>query len=104
MNTNDKHSFPIQLLKTLGRFSIKYIAILFGMGIIGILLLTLSYCIPVNPTTKDSSLLYRHAMGYAPLVNNRYAQYQSFFTTYEPGILDDSTDLIILKNAFDEGE
>lgn len=83
---------------------LRYIIILFVAGIIGILLLTLAYCIPVNPETKESSLAYSSMMGWAPLVNNRYTQYESYFTSYEIGILDDTTDHIILEDCFDDGE
>ena len=91
-------------LKTFLSMVLKYSIILIIMSIAGIFLLTLAYSTPVNPVTKESSFGHRDSMGWAPLVNNRYSQYKSFFTSYEPGILDDSTDLIILNNSFDEGE
>lgn len=104
MNTKDNSKPLWRIIKTGFSFFIKYLGILAGMGIIGILLLTLVYCLPVNPVSKESSLSHRELMGWAPLVNNRYTQYQSFFTSYEPGTMDDATDLIILNNCFNEGE
>lgn len=104
MNTTDNCLKPAQTAKTLLAFLTKYIGILLVSGIIGILLLTLAYCIPVNPESKESTFANSDLMGWAPLVNNRYTQYQSFFTSYEPGTLDDATDLIILNNSFNENE
>lgn len=92
------------LLKSFFSFAIKYLGILAGAGIIGILLMTFSYSLPVNQSIKASSLLNSNLMGWAPLVNNRYLQYYSFFTSYQPGVLDDFTDSLILNNCFDEVE
>lgn len=92
------------ICKTLFLFCVKYIGILFGMGILGILCLIIAYSLPINETTKESSFSHIEQMGWAPLVNNRYTQYESYFGTYEPGILDDATDAIILNNVFDESE
>lgn len=78
---------------------IKYIIILITMGIIGITLLTISYSLPVNEELMQSSLSHLSQMGWAPLANNRYTQYESFFVSFEPATLDDSTDTIILNNA-----
>lgn len=83
---------------------LKCIFILLAAGIIGIFLLALAYCIPVNPETKESSLAYSYLMGWAPLANNRYTQCKTFFTSYEVGILDDTTDRIILEDCFNDGE
>ena len=83
-------------------FCMKSIGILFGTGILGILLLALSYTIPVNQKHKEATYAYSSQMGWSPLVNNRYSDYQSFFKSYEPGVLDDGTDFIILNNSFDE--
>lgn len=104
MHTSDKHNYLKSTFRTLLSFFPKYVAILFLMGLLGISFLILSYCIPVNPVLKESSLSETDLMGWAPLVNNRYTQYESFFTSFEPGALDDNTDAIILNNSFDESE
>lgn len=104
MNTKDNYTPFVKMIKTFLSFFIKYLGILIGMGIIGILLLTLAYCIPINPDSKESTFYNSHLMGWAPLVNNRYTQYESFFTSFEPGTLDDATDLIILNNCFNASE
>lgn len=93
-----------KMIKSFFSTALKYIGIVIAMGILGIFILTLAYMIPVNQLTKNSSLSHQDAMGWAPLVNNRYSNYTSFFTSYEPGILDDTTDLIILQTALDESE
>lgn len=104
METKENGRQLTGVLRTLLGFAVKYLGILAGAALAGILLLTASYLLPINRETKEASLEYSYAMGWAPLVNNRYAQYTSFFTTYEPGILDDATDSIILNKCFDEGE
>ena len=85
-------------------FFVKYIGILIAAGVVGILLLTFAYHIPVNQESKDSTFEYSEQMGWAPLVNNRYTQYIPFFTSYEIGTLDDATDRTILNNCYNEGE
>ena len=85
-------------------FFVKYIGILIAAGVVGILLLTFAYHIPVNQESKDSTFEYSGQMGWAPLVNNRYTQYIPFFTSYEIGTLDDATDRTILNNCYNEGE
>lgn len=104
MKTKENGKHLTCMLRTIFKVMVKYLGILASAALIGILLLTCSYLLPVNQELKEASLEYSYAMGWAPLVNNRYAQYTSFFTTYEPGILDDATDSIILSKCFDEGE
>ncbi len=105
MRENTRASSKIgSFCKTLFLFCVKYIGILFGMGVLGLLFMILAYALPVNETIKESSLSHAAQMGWAPLVNNRYTQYESYFCTYEPGILDDTTDKIILNNVFDESK
>lgn len=81
---------------------LQYLMTMVAAAAIGTLLLTLSYCIPMNEETKASSLEYADQMGWDPLVNKRYSQYQPYFTSYEVGIINDSTDKIILNNCFSE--
>lgn len=103
--SNTKDGFkPGHIIKTWAIFLGKSLGILLIAGIIGILLLTLAYCIPVNQESKESTFTYSGAMGWAPIVNNRYEQYISRFTSYEIGTLDDGTDLIILNDCYDEGQ
>lgn len=104
MNTKENHKKTKEMVKNISGFFIKSIGLLAGIGVLGILLLALAYTIPVKQELKESTFAYSSHMGWAPLVNNRYSDYDSFFKSYEPGVLDDATDLIILNNAFDEGE
>jgi len=96
-------TFKIKL-KSFFLIFLKYSITMIFSGIVGISLLALAYTMPINSHTKESSLLHKESMGWSPLVNNRYTQYKSYFTSFEPGALDDSTDLIILNNSFAEGE
>lgn len=43
-------------------------------------------------------------MGWNPKASLRYEQYTSHFDTFEPDVLNDGTDTIILTNTFDESE
>lgn len=104
MNHTKENANLGQICKTGVLLFLKYLGILIAAGVVGILLLTLVYCIPVNQESKESSLKYSAQMGWGPLVSNRYTQYISFFSTYEVGAMDDATDLIILNNCYNEGE
>ena len=95
---------PGRIIKTWAVFLGKSLGILLISGMVGILLLTLAYCIPVNQESKESTFAYSGAMGWAPIVNNRYEQYISRFTSYEIGILDDATDMIILNDCYNESQ
>ncbi len=104
MNGTKDVSKPKSLFGIWIGFFVKYIGILIAAGVVGILLLTLAYHIPVNQESKESTFEYSGQMGWAPLVNNRYTQYIPFFTSYEIGTLDDATDRTILNNCYNEGE
>ncbi len=92
-----------KIVKKLGLFLVKETGILILAGIIGILLLTLVYYVPVNQESKESTFEYAGQMGWAPRVNNRYEQYIPCFSTHEIGLLDDTTDLNILNDSYDDG-
>ena len=100
----NRYAYVSKSIREILLMVLKYSLTVILMGIVGVLLLMLAYSIPVNQRIKESSLLYSDSMGWAPLVNNRYTQYMSHFTSFNPGILDDATDKIILNNSFDEGE
>ena len=73
-NTKLNATKDVSRLKSLLRswigFFVKYIGILIAAGVVGILLLTFAYHIPVNQESKESTFEYSEQMGWAPLVNN----------------------------------
>ena len=103
MNGTKVTSKLVQTIKALVLIFVKELGILALAGIAGILLLTLVYCIPVNQELKESTFEYAGQMGWAPRVNNRYEQYIPRFSTHEIGLLDDTTDLNILSDCYDDG-
>lgn len=94
-------------IKNLGFISktiLRSFLLLIGGGIIGTLLLMLAYSLPLNDKNVEASLARTDEIKNSyPLVNveNHYLQY---FNSYEPGVLDDATDFLILSKVFDEGQ
>lgn len=83
---------------------IKLFAILFIATALGLLLLVLAYSVSVNPETSESTFKHFYAMGWNPKASLRYEQYISYFDTFEPDVLNDGTDTIILDYTFDESD
>lgn len=81
---------------------IKLFAILFIATALGLLLLILAYSIPVNPETSESTFKHFSEIGWNPKASLRYEQRVSYFDTFEPDVLNDGTDRIILTYSFDE--
>lgn len=88
------------ILKQILKFIVVYAAFIF----MAYILLVIAYTIPVNPVSKESTYAYINNLGWDPLVNNRYEAYVSRFNTFEPGVLNDSTDKIILNYSYCEPE
>ena len=91
-------------IKKISLTLIHLFTILFISTVLGILFLVLAYSIPVNPETKESTFKFSDAIGWSPKASLRYEQYISHFDTFEPDVLDDGTDKIILSNTFDESD
>ncbi len=84
--------------------AVRFALLLAGGGILGVLLLTLAYKLPLNQDNKASSMSQELEMrGGYPLVN-KATNFVSFFASFEPGVLDDGTDFTILENVFNEEE
>lgn len=77
---------------------------LFIATALGLLFLVLAYSISVNPQKSESTFKHFYAMGWNPKASLRYEQYTSYFDTFEPDVLNDATDTIILNNTLDESE
>lgn len=83
---------------------LKMLLILILATVVGYLALVIAYKIPVNAASKAETYQYMEYMGWDPAVNNRYSRYESSFDTFEPAILNDSTDKVILQKAYAEEE
>lgn len=92
------------IVKKICSTSIKLFAMLFIATALGLLLLVLAYSIPVNPETSESTFEYSYAMGWNPKASLRYDQYVGYFNTFEPDVLNDGTDVIILNYTFDKSD
>lgn len=93
-----------QLTKEIGSVWIRCILLLCVGGIAGILLLTVVFLIPVNLEKKAASLELFSAEGAYPLANELKYNWDRYFTSFYPAVLDDVTDNVMLNNTFSEGE
>lgn len=85
-------------------YVIKYLLILLLSAWIGFALMVLAYTIPVDPVSKQASFKHMDLLGWDPLVNDHYELYTTYFDTFEPGVLNDTTDKIIISYAYGEPE
>ncbi len=77
----------------------KMLGILLLSAILGYLLLVAVLSLPVKNDVVASYREYSGQMGWNPIVNNRYTDYLTYFDSFEPGVLDDQTDSIILSKS-----
>lgn len=85
-------------------YILKYLLILLFSAGVGFGLMVFAYTIPVDPVSKQNSLKHMDLLGWDPLVNDRYDRYTSYFDTFEPGVLNDLTDSIIITYAYGDAE
>lgn len=85
-------------------YAIKYLLILLLSAGVGFALMVLAYTIPVDPVSKQASFKHMDLLGWDPLVNDHYELYTTYFDTFEPGVLNDTTDKIIISYAYGEPE
>lgn len=80
-------------------------AMIFIAGAIGgVMLLTLAFLIPVNENNKAATNAILEKEGWYPAIPTVSASLDTYFHSYLPGVLDDSSDGIILQMALDPEE
>lgn len=87
------------------KICLKTLLILFSGIIIGALLLTLAYCLPVNWGSYYSTERTVDLQGYYPNVPNITNTYNTYFQTFLPGVLDNATvRTFMLPMTFETGD
>ena len=88
--------------------TIKYIlgtmGILLGGVIIGTLLLTVAFSLPVNEKNRTASFDIIYKEGWYPAMPIVASSLDIYFHSYMPGVLDDSTDALMLSTALNPQE
>ncbi len=79
--------------------ALKMMGTLLLSAVLGYFLLVAILSMPVNNQVVASYREYSGLMGWNPNVNNRYTSYLTFFDSFEPGVLDDQTDSIIISKS-----
>lgn len=77
----------------------KTAGIFFAIVIVGTILLTAAYYIPVNENNMTASYEIMDKEGWYPAIPIVSASYETYFTSYKPGVLDDSSDYVMLGKA-----
>lgn len=72
--------------------------------IVGIVLLVLAYCIPVKDEIARDSFEVRQLEGEYPIANVLNNHAETYFTSFEPAVLDNVTDVLMMKNIFNTEE
>lgn len=81
----------------------KYVIILVAGILLGMLLLTLAYMLPVNMENRDASYAVLDAEGWYPRTST-VASEDGYFLSFYPDVLDNSSDRIMLTIAMDSSD
>lgn len=82
----------------------KTIGILLGGTIAGAALCVVSFLLPVNEVTKEASYEILEKEGWYPAIPIVSASLDTYFHSYLPGVLDGSTDAIMIHTALETRE
>ena len=83
---------------------LKTAGILLAGALAGTALLSLAFLIPVSETNKSASYAVIEKEGWYPAIPMVSASLDTYFHSFLPGVLDDSTDSIMLHTALDPQE
>ena len=79
----------------------KSVFILAGGALLGTILLTMVFMIPVNSENRQESYDIMEKEGWYPVMPVLSGSLDTYFHSLLPGVLDDSTDLIMLRTALE---
>ena len=90
----------MNVIKTMGKSGLLLLT-----GVLaGIFLLAVAFCIPVNQENAAASFEILEKEGWYPVANVLSRETDTYFHSYLPGVMDDSTDRIIVYTALDTQE
>lgn len=92
------------MIKDGAKFVGKSTLLILAGSIAGTLLLMLAYMLPVNSENRDSSYEVLEQEGWYPRASIISRSLDTYFNSFFPDVLDDSTDSIMLYMAFDDSE
>ncbi len=90
----------VKILEKMG----KGILLILTGGIVGTMLLTLAYMLPVNTENRDASYDILEWEGWYPRASITSGSLDTYFYSLFPDVLDDSSERIILYTALDNSE
>ena len=71
---------------------LKVLAMIVAGVLLGAILITLAYCIPVNQTNAQKSIDSLEGEGWYPSATQLKSSLDTYFHSYLPGVLDGATD------------
>ena len=78
---------------------LKVLAMIVAGVLLGAILITLAYCIPVNQTNAQKSVDSLEGEGWYPSATQLKSSLDTYFHSYLPGVLDGATDGLMLEKA-----
>ena len=78
---------------------LKVLAMIVAGVLLGAILITLAYCIPVNQTNAQKSIDSLEGEGWYPSATQLKSSLDTYFHSYLPGVLDGATDGLMLEKA-----
>ena len=78
---------------------LKVLAMIVAGVLLGAILITLAYCIPVNRTNAQKSIDSLEGEGWYPSATQLKSSLDTYFHSYLPGVLDGATDGLMLEKA-----
>lgn len=82
----------------------KYLLTLLGGVMLGVILLTLAFMVPVNSENMEQSYEIIEKEGWYPVMPIVSRSLDTYFHSYLPGVLDDNTDSLMLISALEATE
>ena len=80
----------------------KSVLLIITGAVVGTILLTIAYALPVNMENRDASYETLEQEGWYPRATVTSRSLDTYFHSYYPDVLDDSTDKIMLYTAMDD--
>lgn len=78
---------------------LKVLAMIVAGVLLGAILITLAYCIPINQTNAQKSIDSLEGEGWYPSATQLKSSLDTYFHSYLPGVLDGATDGLMLEKA-----
>ncbi len=87
---------------TIVKVCLRGMLIIGGGAIVAAVLMALAFMVPVNSKIADNALEVFDKEGWYPLASVQSQEFATYFHSYEPDVLDNGTDRVMISTALDQ--